>query len=442
MDTNKEDCLQYMNRDLVHGFEPKLTIKILLTVLYAFIFLVGITGNSITIKVTQVLLKNGYLQKSVTDHMVSLACSDLLVLLLGMPVEMYSVIWFPFSTASGNASCKIYHFLFETCSYATIFNVATLSFERYIAICHPFKYKSLSGSRTIKLIVSVWVASVLVALPLLFTTGIEDPLEQEEMIDVSMVQFCPMQKSNRTICTNLLSMWTVYRASIFSAFIVYVMVLVSVTFMCRKMMKVLMGAKAGNKKQKDVQYLPKHESSQSKASRKQTILFLGLIVGALAVCWMPTQVRRIMTAVKPKTKWTEKYFWGYMTLLPIADTFFYLSSVLNPLLYNLSSRQFREVFLQVMRCRLTIEHVNRRVLRRSDVASARSTRPLMLASIRRGLSSYNKAKSHKFTTFQRPAPTPASDSPSPPTDSTDLTNGDQSAVDLVRQKNSVLESEV
>ncbi|XP_033878713.1 G-protein coupled receptor 39-like [Acipenser ruthenus] len=451
------ECAEYFNHEVVGEFEPKMAIKITMTVLYALILLTGIIGNSITIKVTQVLLKNGYLQKNVTDHMVSLACSDLLVLLLGMPVELYSVIWYPFTSASGNASCKIYNFLFEACSYATILNVATLSFERYIAICHPFKYKSFSGSRTVKLICFVWLTSVCVALPLLFTMGIEDPLEpfkkpSDLPAEKDLVTENPcIKKSNFTICTNLSSMWPVYQSSIFSAFIIYIVVLVSVTFMCREMTKILKGNRNEPVNTKngeiDMGFLPKHDSPQVKASRKQTIIFLGLIVGTLAGCWMPNQIRRIMSAARPKTEWTRAYFRGYITLLPIADTFFYLSSVVNPFLYNLSSRQFREVFMQVLRCRLTIEHINKRTLRRHKNTTVHSARPLMLASFRRSLSSHKKPKESTFITFQSSTTetSTASLNPSSPVESPELVKSEQTAemtLQTTPKKNSLNESSV
>ncbi|KAG7463960.1 hypothetical protein MATL_G00182220 [Megalops atlanticus] len=377
-------------------------VKIFLTILYSVILLTGIMGNSITIRVTQVLQRKGYLQKNVTDHMVSLACSDLLVLLIGLPVELYSAIWFPFSSASGNVACKVYNFLFEACSYATILNVATLSFERYIAICHPFRYKSLSGSRTVKLIVFVWIASAMVALPLLFATGTEGP-KGDPLFD-------RVEQQNLTFCTNLTRRWVMYRSSIFIAFIVYVVVLVSVGVMCKSMISVLKDNKGQPAKPEvnSVKFLPKHESSKVKASRKQTILFLGLIVAALAGCWIPNQIRRLMTAARAKTDWTKPYFKVYVTLHPIADTFFYLSSVLNPFLYNLSSRQFRQVFLQVLRCRLTIEHINKRTLRGPGVESTRSTHPLVFKSLRRGRTTYSNDKPITLTTFQGPVAAPSS----------------------------------
>ncbi|KAJ8415224.1 hypothetical protein AAFF_G00009220 [Aldrovandia affinis] len=248
-------------------------MKVFLTILYSAMLLMGIVGNGITIKVSQILLKKGYLQKNVTDHMVSLACSDLLVLLIGLPVELYSAIWFPFSPSSGNAACKAYNFLFEACSYATILNVATLSFERYIAICHPFKYKSLSGTRTVRLIIFAWIASALVALPLPFATGTEDPADILEIDNESLAE----DVRNLTFCTNLKDRWDMYRSSVFMAFVVYVAVLTSVGFMCRRMIRVLEGAKVRSARPdaNSMAVLPKHESSKVKASRKQTIMFLG-----------------------------------------------------------------------------------------------------------------------------------------------------------------------
>ncbi|XP_020488876.1 G-protein coupled receptor 39 [Labrus bergylta] len=375
--------------------EPNYPVKIFLTVLYSLILVTGIVGNSVTIRVTQILNRNGYLQKNVTDHMVSLACSDMLVLLIGMPVELYIAIWFPFTSNSGNASCKIYNFLFEACSYATILNVATLSFERYTAICHPFRFKALGRKRTTGLITFAWLASVLVALPLLIATGTEGhiPLRADT----------PVQ--NLTFCTNLREHWVMYRVSVFLAFIIYMIVLICVAIMCRAMILVLRRPLGSMDDGLDgTQRAPKHESQKMKTARKQTIIFLGLIVGSLMVCWFPNQIRRLMMAAVPKSRWTISYFRSYVTLHPVADTFFYLSSVLNPFLYNLSSRQFREVFMQVLRCRLTIEHINKRTLH-ANAASGRSLRPLLLKSFRRSKVNARTATMEKtpptFTTFQQ-----------------------------------------
>ncbi|NXE90735.1 GPR39 protein, partial [Menura novaehollandiae] len=427
------DCSDLIDHSHVQEFEVALWIKITLALIYICIFVAGLLGNSVTIKATRILQRKGYLQKEVTDHMVSLACSDLLVILLGMPMEFYGAIWSPFSALHGNIACKLYCFLFEACSYATVLHVATLSFERYVAICHPFKFKAVSGPRTVKLLIAfVWGTSVIVALPLLFAMGTEYPLETIEgyqrmtsCVKPTPRHYLPELKHNMTICTSLSSKWALFQASIFSAFALYIIVLGSVTFMCHSMMKALMIHKEGTVTVKgglrhQEHYLRKNESSEGKSSRRQIILFLGLIIATLAICWMPNQVRRIMAAAKPKQDWTVPYFRAYITLLPVADIFFYLSSVVNPLLYNISSQQFRSVFLQVLCCRLTLQHANRerflRANQSSRARSSRSLRPLLFMSSRRSSSTKDNAKVF-LSTFQReptPSCSPQEPDPAPP----------------------------
>ncbi|KFO22746.1 G-protein coupled receptor 39 [Fukomys damarensis] len=275
------DCSQIIDHDHVPEFEVATWIKITLFLVYLIIFVVGILGNSITIRVTQVLQKKGYLQKEVTDHMVSLACSDILVFLIGMPMEFYSIIWNPLTTPSDALSCKLHTFLFETCSYATLLHVLTLSFERYIAICHPFRYKAMSGPCQVKLLIAfVWVTSALVALPLLFAMGIEYPLVH---VPTHPVFPCNRSRnrhqehpeaSNMSICTNLSSRWTVFQSSIFGAFVLYLLVLLAVTFMCWNMMQVIMRSKLGTVAGTGQVQLRKAESEESRTARRQIIIFL------------------------------------------------------------------------------------------------------------------------------------------------------------------------
>lgn len=276
------DCSQVIDHSHVPGFEVASWIKITLILVYLAIFVVGVLGNSVTIRVTQVLQKKGYLQKEVTDHMVSLACSDILVFLIGMPVEFYSIIWNPLTTPSYTVPCKLHTFLFEACSYATLLHVLTLSFERYIAICHPFRYKAMSGPCQVKLLIGfVWVTSALVALPLLFAMGVEYPLAN---VPSHRGLTCNRSRtrhherpeiSNMSICTNLSSRWTVFQASIFGAFVIYLVVLASVAFMCWSMMQALTRSKRGTLAARGQQLqVRKSESEENRSARRQTILFL------------------------------------------------------------------------------------------------------------------------------------------------------------------------
>ncbi|RXN38717.1 G- coupled receptor 39-like protein [Labeo rohita] len=130
------------------------------------------------------------------------------------------------------------------------------------------------------------------------------------------------------------------------------------------------------------------------------------MVCALLVCWMPNQIRRLMTAAVPTSAWTVSFLSSYVKLHPVADTFFYLSSVLNPLLYNLSSRQFRSAFLQTLLCRLSLQHINRRTLESSQASksSGNTIRPLLRRSLDR----------IRMVPGGRSTPPSSAESPNPP----------------------------
>lgn len=166
--------------------------KVVVTVIYVALFAVGCLGNSITLYtlLTKKTLQN--LQSTVHYHLASLAVSDLLILVLSMPIELYNFIWFHHPWVFGDAVCRGYYFLRDSCSYATALNIASLTVERYMAICHPFKAKSImSRSRTKKLISAMWLASFALATPMLFIMGQE--MRNGEKICTAVVSLVTMK---------------------------------------------------------------------------------------------------------------------------------------------------------------------------------------------------------------------------------------------------------
>uniref|UniRef100_A0A673HBS4 G-protein coupled receptors family 1 profile domain-containing protein n=1 Tax=Sinocyclocheilus rhinocerous TaxID=307959 RepID=A0A673HBS4_9TELE len=106
--------------------------KVLVTFIYAVLFAVGLIGNSMTL--TKCPHKSIHLQSTVHYHLASLAVSDLLILVLCMPVELYNFIWIHHPWAFGEVVCRGYYFVRVGCSYATALNIVSLSVERYMAL--------------------------------------------------------------------------------------------------------------------------------------------------------------------------------------------------------------------------------------------------------------------------------------------------------------------
>lgn len=146
--------------------------KVIVTVIYVVLFTVGCVGNSVTLYMMcrRDCLQN--FQSTVHYHLASLAASDLLILILCMPVELYNFIWIHHPWAFGDVVCRGYYFLRDGCSYATALNIASLSIERYMALCHPFMAKRvMSRGRTRRVICGLWVVSLLLASSMLFVMG-------------------------------------------------------------------------------------------------------------------------------------------------------------------------------------------------------------------------------------------------------------------------------
>ncbi|XP_056885503.1 neuromedin-U receptor 1 isoform X2 [Takifugu flavidus] len=107
--------------------------------IYLLIFLVGLSGNFLT---CTVIARRKKMRNPTNLYLLSLASSDILVLLFGMPLEIYE-LWQNYPFPFGEGGCYFKTFLFETVCFASILNVTALSVERYIAVLHPLKTSML-----------------------------------------------------------------------------------------------------------------------------------------------------------------------------------------------------------------------------------------------------------------------------------------------------------
>ncbi|KAK7814268.1 hypothetical protein U0070_000584 [Myodes glareolus] len=80
------------------------------------------------------------------------------------------------------------------------------------------------------------------------------------------------------------------------------------------------------------------------------VLVLRAVVIAFVVCWLPYHVRRLMFCYISDEQWTTFLFDFYHYFYMLTNALFYISSAINPILYNLVSANFRQVFLSTLAC--------------------------------------------------------------------------------------------
>lgn len=139
------------------------------TTICVLLFIVGVTGNTMTILIIQ-RFKD---MKTTTNlYLSSMAISDL-VIFLSLPFDLYR-LWKYVPWVFGELVCSLSHYINEACTNATILHITVLSMERYLAICFPFKAKAAITKRRVKyVILALWGFALLSAAPMFFLMGVE-----------------------------------------------------------------------------------------------------------------------------------------------------------------------------------------------------------------------------------------------------------------------------
>ncbi|KAK2507486.1 hypothetical protein MC885_009733 [Smutsia gigantea] len=294
------------------------------TAVYALIFVVGVAGNLL---VCLVILRHETMKTPTNYYLFSLAISDLLVLLLGMPLEVYEM-WRNYPFLFGSVGCYFKTALFETVCFASILSVTTVSVERYVAILHPFRAKLESTRRrAVRILRIVWGSSVLFSLPNTSIHGIK----LHYFPNGSLVP-------GSATCAVVKPMWIYSFIIQVTSFLFYIlpMTVISVLYY-------LMGLRL----KKDQSFVADEVTANiQRPSRKSVTKMLFVLVLVFAICWTPFHVDRLFFSFVEE--WTESLAAVFNLIHVVSGVFFYLSSAVNPIIYNLLSRRFQAAFWNVI----------------------------------------------------------------------------------------------
>ncbi|XP_072051675.1 rhodopsin, G0-coupled-like [Amphiura filiformis] len=129
-------------------------------ILAVYLTLVGIIATICNVIVILVLLKkNTFKKRSVNILLLNIACSDLAISFSGYPLftaSNYAGRWI-----AGVAGCKIAGFTVYFFSSVTIVTYAYIAYYRYIYVCKPNTRPTLTPRFTGKLLLSIWMFSLL-----------------------------------------------------------------------------------------------------------------------------------------------------------------------------------------------------------------------------------------------------------------------------------------
>ncbi|XP_070533993.1 growth hormone secretagogue receptor type 1-like [Ptychodera flava] len=301
--------------------------------------ILGLLGNLFTIIV---IVRNRNMRTTTNYYLLSLAVSDFLVFVLTSPVEIASIFQI-YPWVFGEFLCWTRYYFIEACTYTTVLNITTFTVERYIAICHPIKAKTMiKKSRVTKMILLIWFVSFTIAIPAgtAFTVQVLVPAEPKLSL------MCYYRTSADE---NMLDKFYIY-----SALVLFVIPMTLISILYSLIAKVLSrneitdGHRNLSFKRRNGRLKSSFRIDAAVKTRKQVVKMLGIIALCFAICWFPFHIIRLMPNLNYHSwpKYLRIIYAKY--LYHISLVLFYLSSAINPLLYNLMSRRFRAAFKKTL----------------------------------------------------------------------------------------------
>ncbi|XP_045534577.1 pyrokinin-1 receptor [Papilio machaon] len=326
-----------LNISLIGSVDPTLVfgpqrdslyIVVPITIIYAMIFVTGLIGNIFT---CIVIVRNKSLRTATNYYLFSLAISDLLLLVSGMPQEVYS-IWSKWPYIFGQSFCVIRGLAAETSTNASVLTITLFTTERYLAICHPFvSHKMSKLSRAIKHVILLWIASFILALPQALQFGLRNH------------QGVIMCLQTRVIIPHSFEI---------STFFFFFTPMIAITALYSLIGCRLKRSQVDRNKHQHPN-LVRHLASIDKVrqknhqSTKRVIKMLVAVVVAFFVCWAPFHAQRLVAIYGTREDHHAKspiLLVIYSTLTYISGVFYYMSTCINPIFYHIMSNKFRDAF--------------------------------------------------------------------------------------------------
>ncbi|XP_013776219.1 dopamine receptor 1-like [Limulus polyphemus] len=302
---------------------PDLTYKCLVGAFLGFIIFFSVAGNLL---VCLAIYRDRRLRKLGNLFLVSLAVSDLFVSSLVMTFAVVNDLmgyWM-----FGPQFCDTWVAFDVMCCTASILNLCSVSFDRFVHIKDPLRYNCWMTKRVVLgSICLIWLLSALVSfLPI--SLGWHKPKNS--------VFAGSLEKERPTCALELTPVYAVVSSSIsfFAPCVVMIALYARLYLYARKHVKNIRATEPVC----DVRSSNSHHSSHVREHKAS--ITLGIIVGVFLVCWVPFFSVNIVAAFCKSC--ISDLVWKCLTWLG------YFNSTLNPVIYSIFNAEFRDAFRKIL----------------------------------------------------------------------------------------------
>lgn len=307
--------------------------KYINTIISIVVFVVGLVGNATLLRI---IYQNKCMRNGPNALIASLALGDLIYLTIEKPINVFKLLesrW-PFAeTSFGLFLCKLVPYVQKASVGITVLNLCALSVDRYRAVASWSRVQGVGIPLfTVIEIVSIWVLSLLLAVP--------------EAIGFDIVPFTYRNQTLRTCMLNPQSHFmTIYKdAKDWWLFGFYF----CVPLTCTAIFYTLMTLEMLNRRNGSLRIALTEHLRQ----RREVAKAVFCLVLIFALCWFPLHLSRILKKVVyyPNDESRCEFFNFLLVLDYVGINLATINSCINPIILYFVSKKFKNCFKSCLCC--------------------------------------------------------------------------------------------
>ncbi|XP_012875713.1 PREDICTED: olfactory receptor 6C2-like [Dipodomys ordii] len=289
---------------LLQGLTDDPQLKAVLLIFLGLTYMLSVTGNLTIISLTIV---DPQLKTAMYYFLQNFSFLEVSFTSACMPRYLYNLSTGDNTITYNNCITEI--FFTDLFGVTEFFLLATMSYDRYVAICKPLHYVSIMNSRVCRrLVLCCWAAGLLIILPP-FTLGLSLEFCDSNVIDHFFCDAYPLLKIS---CSQT---WLIEQIVIVSAVLTFVMTLLCVVLSYMYIIKTILQFPSAKQRKKAFSTCSSH------------MIVISITYGSC-----------IFIYVKPSAKNSMAVNKGVVVLTTS------IAPMLNPFIYTLRNKQVKQAF--------------------------------------------------------------------------------------------------